>query len=293
MANKRYWPWVLVACIGAIGFDLNTLRIREGGLRNLLSPSYWVARASDEDLFVPSKQLFKRGNRDLKELVLTFDDGPHAPSANVILDVLKKENVKATFFVVGKRVQERPQVVARMIAEGHEVGNHTENHLRLDTLPASQIRSEIGECEKVVEKACGHRMTLLRPPGVRYNKDVLNISKQLGYVMVSWNIGAKDFIPTAKDGNYTPDMIRSMKVSPEVITQRILKQVKDGDIILLHDNPVTAAALPSMIDALKERGFTFKTTAEMLAHLPTPVAVVSNPSQPIVMAQPRRKILSR
>jgi peptidoglycan/xylan/chitin deacetylase (PgdA/CDA1 family) len=113
---------------------------------------------------------------------------------------------------------------------------------------------------------------------MRFNPTVLAAIRELGYTTVGWNVGAKDFIPTPKDGKYDAAQAEAMaEVAPDVIAERVMKQIQNGSIILLHDNPVTAKALPAVIRKLKSEGFEFKTTAEMLAHLPHPVTLVANP----------------
>ena len=227
-------------------------------------------------MYRPSVAYFTRGNADHKSVCFTFDDGPHIKGAPLILDALKKEGIHATFFVVGIRVREHPELVKRMIDEGNEVGNHTQDHYRLDTLPLKNVKTEIRNCEINVERACGRRTTLLRPPGMRMTHDVMLQIKSMGYTTVGWNVGAHDFIP-ATTNKMTPEMIEDMNTTPSEVAKRVLDNVKPGVIILLHDNPVTAAALPAIIGKLRKDGYTFKTVAEMLADLPKPVRVVSNP----------------
>src|SRR5689334_14405536 len=106
----------------------------EETLRPKLAAKAPVSRNVEDGLFDPAEGYLKRGSREEKTLVLTFDDGPHPESAERLLDLLRELEVKATFFVVGQRVQMHPDVVRRMLAEGHEVANHTEDHLRLHEL---------------------------------------------------------------------------------------------------------------------------------------------------------------
>ena len=261
----------------AIIFGAGLYFKRTIGLRNALSLGYWTSRAKGHEFYNSDKLYFNRGNRDAKDLLLTIDDSPHRESMDLILKTLKEEKVPATFFVIGKRVKESPDLTRRILAEGHEIGNHTQDHIRLDTLTEKQVRNEILNCQTNVERATGHSMKFLRPPGMRFNPTVLKVVKEFGYITVGWNVGAKDFIPSLKDGHYDIAQIRAMKVSPEVITERVLKQVQSGSIVLLHDNPVTAQALKPMIEKLKAEGYTFRSTVEMLSKLPEPVNVVSNP----------------
>src|SRR5205807_2077012 len=155
-----------------------------------------------------------------------------------ILDVLKQYHVHATFFVVGKKIKESPDLIRRMVAEGHVVANHTETHPRLDTLRPDQIQHELLACDDDYYHITGQHFTLMRPPGVRYNPDVIHVTDELGYVTVLWNTAAKDF----------------QKLDPEFIVDRILKRTESGSIILLHDHPDTMAALPQVLAALQREG---------------------------------------
>ena len=200
------------------------------------------------------------GNPNLREVNLTFDDGPHPGSMNKILDVLKEENVRATFFVVGKIVDKHPELVRRMMAEGHEVGNHTYTHKRLTQMPLKSARQEIAACAASVKRATGADMTLLRPPGMGYNNSILHLAQDMGYVTIHWNVVAADYV----------------RVDPRKVYERVMRQTGDGSVILLHDSPDTADALKDIIRSLRAKKFRFVTTTQMLARLPRPVLVPSN-----------------
>lgn len=259
--------WTIMICVLlAAAFGLNTVRIEAGGIHNMFSRAYWEARLSGRDLYAPDQMVLKHGSRDHKEIALTIDDGPHPQSIGRILDILKREDVHATFFVVGIKVQESPQFVKRMIEDGNEVGNHTVHHPRLTTLKPDQMRAELEGCEQIVEKATGHRMTCMRPPGMQFNPDVLEVCKSLGYTTVNWTNAAKDFVAT-----------NSAHVSVPELESRVMDHLENGSIILLHDAPETADALEDLIGKLKKEGYRFVTVSQMLAHLPKPVIVEANP----------------
>ena len=263
---------IAIALVGTVAY----LRKVEGGLRNVFSLSYWQDHFSGLEMYRPSVAYFTRGNDEHRDVCFTFDDGPHLKGAPLILDALKKEKIHGTFFVVGIRVREHPELVKRMIDEGNEVGNHTQDHYRLDTLKIQNVKSEVRNCEINVERACGRRTSLLRPPGMRATHDDMLLFKSMGYTTVGWNVGAHDFIP-ATTGKVTQEMLDDMNTTPAQVAQRVLENVKPGVIILLHDNPVTAAALPTIVEALRKQGYGFKTVSEMLAELPNPVHIVANP----------------
>jgi peptidoglycan-N-acetylmuramic acid deacetylase len=258
-----------------------------GTWHNAFNIAYWRERRAGFDLYIPAEHYLKRGRRDRRELLLTFDDGPHANSCGLILSTLEKERVPATFFVVGKRVKQRPDLVKRMVADGFEVGNHTQDHLRLDTLTPTQIANEIRDCDLNVQRAGGVRTRLLRPPGMRLTPDVLAQIGQLGYTVIGWNVGAKDFIPDQQITGMSAEESAHMQTTPDEIVERVMKQIKSGEIILLHDNPVTAQALPTIIQQCKAQGYVFRTCTEFLEELPHPVEVVANPKCVLTAAAPR------
>src|SRR5471030_3167020 len=110
------------ACLIVLVGLLFYLRKVEDGFRNVFSLTYWRNHWNGLEMYRPSVQYFTRGNADHKDVCLTFDDGPHVKGAPIIMDELKKEGIHGTFFVVGIRVKEHPEIVKRMIEEGHEVG---------------------------------------------------------------------------------------------------------------------------------------------------------------------------
>jgi peptidoglycan/xylan/chitin deacetylase (PgdA/CDA1 family) len=266
IAMKRRKAVILSILTLAAIAGLNQVRLQVGGLRNMLSLTYWRAHLSHTDLYAPNAMMLKHGNRAYREIALTIDDGPHPQSCSHILDVLKENGVHATFFPVGKRIKEHPDLVRRMVIEGHEVGNHTQDHLRLTTLRSDQVRTQLEFCELNFFKATGRHMSLMRPPGMNYNEAVLEIAKAMGYTTVNWTTAAKDFISGVE---------HKTEVPPEVVAERVLREADNGGIILVHDAPDTADALPVIIKKLKSLGYRFVTIPEMLEHLPKPVKVSS------------------
>lgn len=200
------------------------------------------------------------GNQDLKEVALTFDDGPRAGLVRPMLDILGKYKARSTFFVVGQQVEKSPNIVRRMMNEGHEVANHTYSHPRLDGLNEDQIREELIRCNKAVFKATGANTNLFRPPGMRYDDIVLRAAQDLGYVTIHWNSAAQDFKPQPASE----------------ISRKILKSVQPGSVILLHVHPDTLEALPSILESLRSDGYRFVTVSQMLGRLQRPVVVKTN-----------------
>ncbi len=257
---KRWVRWSLVvAAVLVVGGAL-TLREMTGSWRLAFSRSYWNSRLYGKADYDAGNGILRHGNPKYHEIALTFDDGPHTGTGDHLLDVLQRENVHATFFVVGVRMKQRPDLVRRMLAEGHEVGNHTFDHLRLDELKPEKIRSELVYNDINLCRITRRHFGLLRPPGVRYNAKVIKVARSLNYQIISWGVAGKDFEPQ----------------TPDYIVSQVLKGTIGGSIILLHDEyPATVEALPRIIAALKRDGYKFVTIPEMLAHLPRPVIVPS------------------
>lgn len=283
-SNSLVLPILLGAALAAAGVRAENGRRGEVSKAksqkttiNLVARPAPANRNVEEGYFDPADGLLKRGSREEKTLVLTFDDGPHPQSAETLLDELKKLDVKATFFVVGERVRSHPDVVRRMLAEGHEVGNHTEDHARLHELSPERIVEELRTCELEVRRVTGRSMAYMRPPGMRFNPTVLAKARGLGYVTVGYNNVAGDYVPNGGVSDLTPEEADALGLSPAVIADRVEKQLKPGTIILLHDNPVTVAAVPDIVARARAQGYRFVTTAELMASLPEPVRIVANP----------------
>jgi peptidoglycan/xylan/chitin deacetylase (PgdA/CDA1 family) len=221
--------------------------------RKFINPLYWLARARGEDCFDARNAILRQGNTALPEVALTFDDGPHRESRAQILDTLQRYGAKATFFDVGRRMAENPDLLLRSIAEGHEIANHSANHIRLPALAPDVRHREINDADITYCRLTGKHLTLFRPPGMRYNTQVTADLKRLGYILVSYTVAVGDY------GN---------SESPSQIAADTLHRIYPGDILLLHDYPATAAALPEILENLQKRGLRCVTISEMLAHLP-------------------------
>jgi peptidoglycan-N-acetylglucosamine deacetylase len=184
---------------------------------------------------------------DVDCVALTFDDGPDPQDTPRLLDLLREKGVKATFFVVGKRADQYPEIVRRAWAEGHLVANHTWSHPSLFCfLTPGRLRAEIERGTESIRRSCGFRPRAFRSPvGLRH--PLLGpYLQQAGLEYISWSVRTRD----------------TLTANSTVLAQRILSQVAGGDIILLHDHlplgtNVMLEALPRVIDALRERGFEF------------------------------------
>ncbi|MFI5865433.1 polysaccharide deacetylase family protein [Streptomyces sp. NPDC051546] len=185
-----------------------------------------------------------------KCVALTFDGGPSEPTPR-LLDFLKEEKVRATFFLQGKgHTDTYPDTVRRMAAEGHETANHTWSHENLTQLTPDGIRAEIEPVQRDIEKATGRAPTLMRPPGGATDDKVSKVMKELGLAQVLWSVTAKDYATT----------------DTALIVRRVLDQTERDGIILLHERYAgTIPAVPTIVRELRDRGYTFVTVSELLS----------------------------
>jgi peptidoglycan/xylan/chitin deacetylase (PgdA/CDA1 family) len=210
--------------------------------------SRWVARRAGVVVLC-------RGNPDDRAVALTFDDGPHPRTGGAILDVLQREGVHATFFTVGLRLRQYPALLDRMVAEGHEVANHTWDHQRLNWITPEKARWEVHSVEEFVYRRTGFIPRLVRPPGGDYDARVLEICRDEGCGVCLWTANAGDW----------------KKMPVNEIVEKVLDQVHPGSIVLMHDEFMqTPHALPRIIEGLRARGYRFVTCSEMLGEPPPP-----------------------
>ncbi len=196
-----------------------------------------------------------------KTIAVTFDDGPHGDRTIRLLGLLRQLDVKATFFVVGKMVDKFPELVREELSQGHEVGNHTYDHVNLDDLTGPQVALEYRRCSDAIEHATGTRPKFCRPPGGRFDLEVLKAAADQGLWTVLWTDDPGDFAQ--------PD--------PKVLVDRLDRQLKDGGILLLHDGiPETMDVLPEVIQELRKRGYRFVTCSELLAQKTRAEALASH-----------------
>ncbi|GAA2849742.1 hypothetical protein GCM10010517_07140 [Streptosporangium fragile] len=202
---------------------------------------------------LPAAPAARRVNcRRIKCVALTFDDGP-GPYTRPLLDVLARHRARATFFVLGRMVvDDGPGTVRRMVAEGHELGNHSWSHPVLSELSRARIRWQLLRTQLVVEQATGVRMTVMRPPYGATDLRVTAESRRQGLAQVLWNVDTLDW--------------RDRKVS--VVVRRAAR-IRPGSIVLLHDiHPSTVTAVPRLLRRLAARGYTFVTLSELYGGRP-------------------------
>jgi len=194
-----------------------------------------------------------------KLVALTFDDGPSPVWTTKILDELKKAHIKATFFMLGEHVAKYPDIARRVVAEGHEVGNHTYDHHILLYHTLDNLLKEINETQKVIKDKTGVKTKYFRPPKAWLTAEEKKEIEGMGYKIILWSLNSKDWVTF--DDKY--------------IVKYILKNVRPGDIILFHDSggvftaeggnrEETVKTIPSLVEKLREKGFKFVTITELL-----------------------------
>lgn len=187
-----------------------------------------------------------------KKIALTFDDGPHPKITPEILNILDKYSVKATFFVIGVNVKNYPNELEMIYQKGHEIGNHTYSHSILKSMSKNEIEKEISDAENQVKEICDCDINLLRPPCGIYDNTLEKIAEEKDAKIVLWALDTHDWA----------------HASYEKIVKNVLKNVKDGDIVLFHDYVSgeynTPKALDTIIPILLENGYEFVTVSELL-----------------------------
>ncbi|MEE9269915.1 MAG: polysaccharide deacetylase family protein [Candidatus Krumholzibacteria bacterium] len=203
-----------------------------------------------------SKRILCRVPTSDKRLALTFDDGPHPKHTLDLLDMLERKGIRATFFVVGRRVRQFRDVLERTFRAGHEIGNHSDRHIPLSLLPSGLIRREIAVAEELIMEVTGGRPRFLRPPMGWFNNKVLAIARCMGYHPVVGSVHPLD----------------SRKPGVRVIIERIRRRIEPGAIIILHDGgrwihsdrSQTIAAVDRITDELLSEGYCFETLSELV-----------------------------
>jgi peptidoglycan-N-acetylglucosamine deacetylase len=184
-------------------------------------------------------------------IAITFDDGPHVTNTPRLLDMLASRGIKATFFCVGTNVARYPNIVRRIVADGHEMANHTWNHPKMSSLSDSSIRSELDRATNGIVGITGNAPRMYRPPyGAITARQKQLIMSEYGYPTILWSVDPEDW----------------KRPGPAVITSRILNATRPGGIVLVHDiHPPSVDAMPATLDGLLARGFRFVTCSQLIA----------------------------
>ncbi|MEW6065293.1 MAG: delta-lactam-biosynthetic de-N-acetylase [Bacillota bacterium] len=190
------------------------------------------------------------GDTSGKNIYLTFDEGYENGYTPKILDALKETNVKAAFFITGDYLRRHPDLVKRMVNEGHIVGNHTYNHPSLPQVSDATVQKEIESLSEGFEKLTGAKMKYLRPPMGEYSERTLKLTHEMGYRNVFWSVALVDWRPDAG--------------SPEQNKNTVMERLHNGAVVLLHAvNKANADMLGDLIKECKEKGYQFRSLDEI------------------------------
>lgn len=184
-------------------------------------------------------------------LALTFDDGPHPELTPRLLDILRAEGVRATFYVIGRNVETYPEIARRIVSEGHEIANHTWSHPALPSVGAARLNKEIASTTEIIQRVTGRRPTNMRPPYGAINDRVRqSMFKDHGLDVIMWSVDPLDW----------------RRPGASVVRQRLVDGATPGGILLAHDiHPGTIEAMPGTIRDLKAKGYGFATVSQLLA----------------------------
>jgi len=199
--------------------------------------------------------LYCSSNKTLKQVALTFDDGPDVCYTPQILDILKQNNVKATFFIVGLNAQAHPQMIRRIVNEGHAIGNHTWDHPVLLKLSADRVKEEVQKTEQLLYNITGLKTAMFRPPYGSTTPQLIDEISSLGYKIIDWSVDTRDWD----------------KTPVSQIMDHVSNEIYPGGIILQHCSGSksehlsnTVKTLPQIISLLKSQGYSFVMVQDLL-----------------------------
>ena len=225
------------------------------GYQSMAPPGQWYGRT------------FAGLKRGSKQIALTYDDGPNDLHTLRLLEVLARHEVHATFFMIGRYVRQRPDIVLDVARAGHVIGNHTLTHPLLIFESAAQTRTELVECRAALTDAVGKHSNLFRPPFGGRRPVTLRIARDLGFETVMWNVTGYDWnAPSAAH-----------------VEKKVMGQMRGGDVILLHDGGhramgadrgPTVIATDNLIRRYKDQGFQFMTVTEMMGEVGRPTSAI-------------------
>jgi peptidoglycan-N-acetylglucosamine deacetylase len=239
----QYNPFMLTLAVAAVASATAAIA---GGYHSMAPTGQWYGKT------------FTGVSRGSRQLALTYDDGPNDPHTLRLLEVLAKHNIHATFFLIGRYVELRPQIAREISQAGHVIGNHTFTHPLLIFKGEAEIRRELTDCRAAIEDAIGQHSNLFRPPFGGRRPAVLRIARKLSFEPIMWNVSGYDW-------NAPP---------AAAIEKKIVKQVRGGDVILLHDGghkqigadrSQTLLATDRLLSRHKNEGYEFVTIPQMMA----------------------------
>ena len=264
--NKLKNKNIVMAVIIIFLFTISVLLLEEDKVittsSNSLSNSKieWGIKRNDNheqpDLGSKNKKILDKykgismGNKESKKVYLTFDEGYEAGYTQKILEVLKQNDVKACFFITAHYVNTQPELVQKMIDEGHIIGNHTVNHKSMPSLSLEEIKNEVMNLHTAIYEKYGYEMKYIRPPKGEYSEQTVSYCNTLGYTTVMWSFAYDDW-DEKKQGR------------EEYAKKKILDNIHNGAVILLHGNSKdNTNVLDCCIKEIKNMGYEFSTLDE-------------------------------
>ncbi|MBE6545905.1 MAG: polysaccharide deacetylase family protein [Ruminococcaceae bacterium] len=196
--------------------------------------------------------VYCRSSAKEKQIALTFDDGPHPRYTKEILSILEEYHIPATFFIIGINAEQYPDMLQKIVDSGCEIGNHTYSHKRISSLSEEELTKEIIRCEEALYRLVGIRPHVFRPPEGMMNPSLQALMNKKRYHVVLWSIDTLDWALNPSSA----------------ITQTVMKELKGGDIILMHDyvsgGNTTCDALRRIIPEILAKGYEFVTVSELI-----------------------------
>lgn len=242
--------FTLPFAIPLIGMAANTQRLRND------MPDYlkgFQATVKRQVIAYPDSY-FLSGSEDVRMIALTFDDGPVGDNTSLLLDILAEEQVSATFFVIGSKAKQYPDLIKRIVAEGHELGNHSWSHPDLRKYTNMKVlQNELEPTTQIIQDIVGFTPLIMRPPYGALRDDTIEFLAEEGWLIINWSIDSFDWDTTQN--------------SAVEITEKVLKYSHPGAIVLMHSGENlhgTVSALPEIIRSLREDGYHFVTVSELL-----------------------------
>lgn len=199
--------------------------------------------------------IFKMCGPHTRQIALTFDDVPDSRYTPQVLDILRANGIKATFFIVGRRAEKHPGIIRRIVREGHAIGNHSYTHPDFRKATSERFRRQITKTERILQTSAGFRPKLIRPPYGEITEPQIQWARRHGYMIVNWNVDSLDW----------------KGLSKTQIQRNVIPATGPGSIILMHAGGGqssnlrgTVQALPGLIQSLKARGYQFVTVPRLL-----------------------------
>ena len=262
----KYGKLILLFDPAQFGMDSGTeieVALTYDELKDFLNKEYIQSfniqeKQPEKDLEKAKKSTEQKKNSldpDKKHVALTFDDGPHPDVTPQILDKLKEYDARATFFVLGNRVEFYPDILQRILDDGHEIGNHSWSHPQLTKLSKEEIISQLARTDEQIKKVTGENTAIMRPPYGAINDEV---SAYINKPIIQWSVDTRDW------------KVRNA----DAIFSTVKSQVTDGSIILMHDiYPSTAKSLDKVLEWLDKSGYQVVTVGELLGYTTDPETI--------------------